>query len=98
MNHRNGWKMLSKCGSYLVVFMSLSVSLISAILLNELNGIDVPFTALDSVHSNRKGKCEYLPFFTFVFVSSIRFSILVCSQIVKNFVVAAKQFMSVEIT
>lgn len=63
MNDRNGWKMLSKtykCGSYLVVFMSLSLSLASAFLPSELNEIDVPFTALDSAHSNRKGRCKCL--------------------------------------
>lgn len=64
MNYRNGWKMFSyKCGSYLVVFMSLSISLTSAFLPNEINEIDVSFTALDSTQSNRKGKCKYLSWF-----------------------------------
>lgn len=62
MNHRNEWKMLSKtykCGSYLVVFMSLSISLASAFLPNEFNEIDVSFTTLEnSSQSNRKGRCK----------------------------------------
>lgn len=77
MNYRNGWKMMSKSVSYLVVFMSLSSSLASAFLPNELNEIDDSFTALESTHSNRKGKCEYLPCFNFRSVSSMDFAFLV---------------------
>lgn len=85
MNYRNGWKTLNKCGPYLVVFMSLSVSLTSAFLPNEFNEIDVPFTALDSTHSNRKGKCEYRSCTDFRSVSRMDFSFLLSIQMKKKF-------------
>lgn len=43
-----------------MLFISLSLSLTSAFLPNELNEIDVSFTTLEPNHSNRKGKCKFI--------------------------------------